>query len=310
MHLQQIRTFVTVANLGHLTKAAKVLHLTQPAVSGQLKSLEDALHMKLLSRTATGMALTPSGRKLLPKAENILLALDEFRNSAKALQGTLSGQLRIGLIMIDPDFLKLGELITKMVERHVDVTIDLEVGGVQRCVTGVESGALDGAFYAGAAPHRIINAMQLDLLKYRVIAPTQWANKLRSAIWGNLALMPWIRAPQPSAHHNMMSEMFRHASLEPVKIIEVDHESVIVSLVKAGVGLSVIREDLALATAAKGDVIIWEQAAPMHIPLSFIHHVDRQYDPLLLAFIEALKELWDIPHNDDTDNALFSDITQ
>lgn len=294
MQLQQIRTFVTVANLGHLTKAAEALHLTQPALSGQLKSLEEKLKIKLLSRSATGMTLTPAGRKLLPKAESILLALDEFKNTAKSLEGSLSGQLRIGVIMIDPDFLKLGTLMSKMADKHKGITIDLEVGGVQRCVTGVECGTLDGAFFAGTAPHRIISTLQLHLLEYQVIAPAQWASKLRSAIWGNLALMPWIRAPKPSAHYELVAGMFRHASIEPVKIIEVDHESVIVSLVKAGIGLSLIRQDLAIEAAERGDVIIWKHAPPLNLPLSFIHHIDRQNDPLILALSESLREVWAI----------------
>lgn len=292
MQLQQIRTFVTVANLGHLTKAAESLHLTQPALSGQLKSLEDKLSLKLLVRTATGMTLTPAGRKLLPEAENILLAIDGFKSAAKALQGSLTGQLRIGVMMIDPHFLKLGALMTKMVEAHTDITINLAVSSAQKCVTGVEQGSLDGAFYAGLAPHRRISAVQLDLLKYRVIAPAAWAGKLKNAIWGNLALMPWIRAPQPSAHHKMLSEVFRYASIEPVKIIEADHESVVISLVTAGVGLSFVREDLALEAAARGDLIIWEQAAPVSIPLSFIYHIDKQHDPQLLALLDVLKKMW------------------
>lgn len=295
MQLQQIRTFVTVANLGHLTKAAEALHLTQPALSGQLKNLEDRLNVKLLTRTATGMALTPAGRELLPKAERILLAIDEMKSAAKSLQGSLSGQLRVGVLMIDPDFLKLGALISGMAERHKDIVIDLEVSGVQRCISGVENGALDGAFFAGTVPHRRLSAAPLQNLRYRVIAPADWAPRLRNAIWGNLALMPWIRAPKPSAHYEMVASMFRHASIEPIRIFEVDHESVIVSLVKAGVGLSVIREDLAIQAAARGDVMIWDHAPALQLPLSFIHHIDRGQDPLLLAFKDFLREIWSAP---------------
>ncbi len=292
MQLQQIRTFVTVANLGHLTKAAEALHLTQPALSGQLKNLEDRLKVKLLTRTATGMALTPAGRELLPKAERILLAVEDMKSTAKLLEGSLSGKLRIGVLMIDPDFLKLGVLMSGMAERHKDIVVDLEVSGVQRCINGVENGTLDGAFFVGTVPHRRLSAMTLHQLNYRVIAPADWAPKLRNAIWGNLALMPWIRAPKPSAHYEMVASMFRHASIEPIRIFEADHESVVVSLVKAGVGLSVIRDDLAFQAAARGEVMVWEHAPAVQLPLSFIHHIDRSQDPMLLAFKAFLEEIW------------------
>jgi len=292
MQFNQIKTFVTVARLGHLTKAAKLLNLTQPAVSGQLKSLEDELNVKLLDRTPTGMVPTQAGRTLLPRAERILHAIDEFRIAADTMQTTLSGQLRIGLIMIDPDYLRLGRLMSEMTTRHGGLGVDLEVCGVQQCISGVESGTLDGAFFAGESPHSILSVRHLTTLCYRIVAPASWAHLLENVSWSNLGLMPWIRAPKPSAHQAMVAGIFRHASIEPMKIIEVDHESVIMSLVRAGVGLSVVREDLARSAAGRGEVIVCELAQAVQLPLSFIYRADRQQNPCLKALLSVLQLIW------------------
>ncbi|MGI4936026.1 MAG: LysR family transcriptional regulator, partial [Janthinobacterium lividum] len=79
MNLAQLRAFVAIAREGNLTRAAQQLHLTQPAASLQLKSLQKSLDLQLLARTAGGMALTADGIKLLPFAERVLDAMAEFR---------------------------------------------------------------------------------------------------------------------------------------------------------------------------------------------------------------------------------------
>jgi DNA-binding transcriptional LysR family regulator len=69
MELYQLRSFVAIAELGQLTRAAEKLHVSQPAVSAQLKALEDKLGLVLFERTASGMVLTAPGARLLAEAE-------------------------------------------------------------------------------------------------------------------------------------------------------------------------------------------------------------------------------------------------
>ena len=65
MELYQLRTFAAVAELGHLTRAAEQLHISQPAVSAQVRALEEELGVVLFERSSSGMQLTPAGRQLL-----------------------------------------------------------------------------------------------------------------------------------------------------------------------------------------------------------------------------------------------------
>jgi len=74
MEIYQLRTFVTVAQQGHLTQAAEVLHLSQPAVTAQIKAIEEEVGMPLFERTAGGVVLTLAGQELLPQAQDILAA--------------------------------------------------------------------------------------------------------------------------------------------------------------------------------------------------------------------------------------------
>ena len=70
MDFTQLRAFVTVAREGNLTRAAALLHVTQPAVSLQIKTLQERLQLQLFVRSAAGMRLTAEGSKLLPKGKS------------------------------------------------------------------------------------------------------------------------------------------------------------------------------------------------------------------------------------------------
>ena len=74
MELYQLRSFAAVAELGHLTRAAEKLHISQPALSAQIKALEDELGVALFERVSSGMVLTSAGRKLLPEAQKVVAA--------------------------------------------------------------------------------------------------------------------------------------------------------------------------------------------------------------------------------------------
>src|SRR5471030_3318244 len=152
MELYQLRSFVGVAEAGHLTRAAEKLHLSQPAVSAQIKALEDELELALFERTPSGMTLTFAGRRLLSGAEKILAATQELRNDAGALKGEVAGKLSVGTLS-DPDFIRIDEFLGTTVERHPLLQVELhhEISGA--AFAKVRDGALDASFYFGELAH-------------------------------------------------------------------------------------------------------------------------------------------------------------
>jgi molybdate transport repressor ModE-like protein len=82
--LYHLKTFVAVAREGSITRAAEVVHLSQPAVSAHVKEVEDALGLTLFERTSRGMSLTADGRRLLAKAEHALAAHQDLLEEALA----------------------------------------------------------------------------------------------------------------------------------------------------------------------------------------------------------------------------------
>lgn len=85
MSLVQLESFVAVAEEGHVGRAARRLHVTQPPLTRRIRSLEDELGVELFARTPQGMRLRPAGEQLLPHAREILARVEAVRGSLRAL---------------------------------------------------------------------------------------------------------------------------------------------------------------------------------------------------------------------------------
>ena len=294
MDLNQLRTFVAVAEEGHLTRAAERLHVSQPAVSLQIKALERELGLRLFDRSPAGMALTVFGRDLQPLAVAVLASAEKLRRTARQLSGELAGTLRIGTV-VDPESIRLGDLMAAVVRRYPRLELELhhEVSGA--ALESVREGRLDGSFFFGDALGHDFATLRLREFVYCVAAPAAWAERIEDADWPDIAALPWILTPAISTHNRLVTRLFEQQGVAPPqRRIEADHESVIESLVASGVGLALIREDAARPRAEAGEIRIWNKAR-LRTTLWFVCLAERAADPLLAAVFELLRETWRLP---------------
>jgi len=294
MELYQLRTFAAVAEEGHLTRAAERLHISQPAVSGQIKALEQELDARLFERSASGMVLTVAGRELLASAQRVLTAAEEMKQTARRLTGEIAGVLRIGSVS-NPASIRLGDLLAAAIKRHPRLELNLqhEVSGV--ALEAVREGRLDASFYFGDAPGRDVFALKLREPVYCVAAPAAWAERIKAAGWAEIAAMPWILTPAISTHNRLVTRLFEQQGIEPPqRRVEADQEAVIETLVVSGVGVSLLREELAQARAAAGEICIWDKGR-LRTALWFVCAAGREEDPLLKALFALLRETWHLP---------------
>ncbi len=223
-----LRVFLTVARDDNLTRAAAQLHLTQPAVSLQIKNLQEMLGVVLFSRTSHGLLLTRDGEALLPHAERALAAADVQR-AAAALRLEVGGTLRIGTIL-DPEFLRLGGFLRQLMETYPRIETAMRHGMSGWVLERVKSRDFDVGYFIGdptsdgTRDGERFHVVRLTPFIYRLLAPAGWNSRVNKGkrSWSALAKLPWIWTPPESAHNRLLSRIFRDAHAQPVIVAEVD----------------------------------------------------------------------------------------
>lgn len=294
---QLLRAFVYTAREGNVSRAAALLHLTQPAVSLQLRRLAEEAGVELFVRASRGVTLTAEGAALLPRAEKVLLAASELQQAALGLRAVVRGRLRIGTIL-DPEFTRLGVFLRELVETapHVETELRQAMSGDVRAQ--VRSRELDMGFYlstddeeareAAARPGPVAS-LALTRFAYRVVAPAGWDIGHRD--WPALAALPWLATPKPSVHHRLLQGVFGPLSLTPRWVALVDQEASMLDLLKSGVGLSLVRDSIAIREShAHGLTLAQQVQLPCTLRVVALRR--RLSEPVVSSAWAAVRRAW------------------
>lgn len=293
MELYQLRTFVTVAEQGHITQAAEVLHLSQPAVTAQIKALEEELGLPLFERTAGGVALTRAGEELMPTARQILEGARGLRDQATGLRGEIRGRLTLGTIM-EPGLLRLGPLARALGEKFPLLAIDFRQSVAGQVLNQVRKKEIDGGFYLGANPYSNVDMLPLGRIGFSVIAPADWRAKVEGKSWKEVGKLPWVGSSQFTGYHKVTQDCFRAHNINPRRALEVDYEGSFVEMVASGVGLALVREPLAAEAEAAGRVFRWQQDCT-EAGLSFVYAAENRNSLVLAEVLRQVRAIWQLP---------------
>ncbi|PLC02014.1 LysR family transcriptional regulator [Variovorax sp. RO1] len=296
MDLQILRAFVLAAREGNVSRAAEKLHLTQPAVSLQLKRLAEETGLVLFTRTPHGLALTADGAAMLPQAERVLAAVGDLQQAARNLQVTVRGALRIGTIL-DPEFTRLGVFLRELVEAAPQIETELRHGMSGSVLAQVLRGELDVGFHLDpgdesddAAPAPLA-VRTLTRFSYRVVAPAGWGPQVLGRDWKALAALPWLATPPESAHHRLLERVFGPLGLAPRRVALVDQEASMLDLLKSGVGLSLVRDSIAIRESQAHGLVLADRVR-LDCALRFVSLAARRDEPVIASAWNALARAW------------------
>jgi DNA-binding transcriptional LysR family regulator len=292
MELYQLRSFVTVAHEGHLTRAAKRLYISQPAVSAHIKSLEEELGVALFTRTPQGMQLTKEGQVLRIQAEKSLSTVNELFQQAKSLQDDLAEVMKIGL-NTDPSFLKIGDFFSVMTENYPKLEFHLLQRFSWEVPDELRNGNLDAGYMYGSEVSPDIAVVPLQTCNVFIVGPVRWKAQLERADWKEIAEFPWIWPSDYCPFCQLIDEEFQQRNLEPCKVAVADQEPTLKTLVTSGVGLTLMIEDEALAAEQEGKLVAWKKDT-LQIDLSFVYLKKRENDLVIQAILNGIFIVWDI----------------
>lgn len=291
MELYQLKTFVAVADEGHLTRAAKRLHASQPAVSAHIKSLEQELDVQLFQRTPRGMVLTRAGSRLLDRANRVLESVRDIKLTAAETKSHPSGKLKIAL-NIDPVHLRLDALLSYSRSTFPGLEYHLVQQMSWEAAEALASGRLDAAFVYGTPEDPSVDYLGLTQFDVMVVAPYQWRDRIRDATWETLGDLPWITTPDVCQFNRIARSLFEKAGIAPLSIAVADEEITISRLVASGCGLTLMIREEALALAGGKKLCIWDRKVAT-LPLYFVYLKRQDPPPHLAALVSSVKAVWE-----------------
>lgn len=283
---RQLEVLVAVASTGTVRAAAGQLHLSQPAVSMALAELERLLGYRVFDRVQRRLHLNARGRRLLPKAREILERLREF--GLEDSGSDLTGELRLGASNTIGNYL-VGDLIGGFVAAHPRVAIRLHVDNSASILAGMLDYSLDLGCIEGPATHP-----QLELLPWRrdslcVCAPPGHRLAGRKRLRpDDFAGARWILREAGSATRSQAERAL--ASLPAGEtVLELDQSEAIKQAVIAGLGLALLPAVAVQDARAAGRIAVLPTPfLPLQRELSLVLHRQRHRGALLQALLASI----------------------
>jgi DNA-binding transcriptional LysR family regulator len=290
MELRHLRYFVAVAEELHFRRAADRLHVAQPAISEQIRKLEQELGVRLFDRTPRSVALTVAGGALLEEARHVLRHAEVARQAAQNAGDRATMRLKIGYL---PDSLpaSVPRALRHLAASAPRIQVDLETGRSIRLIEDLRAHRLDLVVTALPAPTNGLQTTPLGAQRAVLVLPgahphsTSQAVALERLAPERIVVLP--RDVNP-AFHSAVIGICRDAGLSPtlVEPAEPRVEHVLLA-VAAGAGLALLPDSVVDRYAAPGVRFVPLEGAHPAIECAVLSHRDAQ-SLATAAFLRAV----------------------
>ncbi len=235
--LRQLRTFTEVVRAGSFTAASQALHLTPPAVTIQMRELEQRAGLPLIERTAAGVVPTEAGREVVQAARRIELALSECADALSALRGLQGGHVSIGVVSTAKYFAPAA--LGAFARAHPSVEIRLDVGNRAAIIAALEANTLDLALTGRPPEDLAVDKAPIGEHPHLVIAPPS------HMLAGRRHIAPMMLAEETfvvrelgSGTRGLMERFFAASGIAPRIGMEMGSNETIKQAVMAGLGIA------------------------------------------------------------------------
>jgi DNA-binding transcriptional LysR family regulator len=239
VNLRQVRSFVSVAQLKSFTRAAAVMHLSQPALTVQIRRLEESLAVKLLDRNTRTVELTRVGLELMPVFERLLRDLDAVVVDTRDLAASRQGVVRLGVL---PSFAAglLPEIIAAFRKDHPRVAFVIRDAIANRVLAHVRDGDVDIGITGGDVPPEFETIATVEDRLHVVYPARHPIGRVKAVSFEALAQHPLILMGPDTSIRHVVDAAFADAGRMPVTACEAIYMMTAVGLVRAGLGIAIL----------------------------------------------------------------------
>ena len=239
MELDQLRTFVAVAEVRSFTRAAFLAHLTQPAISRQIARLEGELGVRLFERYGRRVECTPDGKLLLPLAKAIVTRADDATRMMREHAGMLSSRVRVGSTGTVFGHL-LSPILASFIKTYPKIHLDLIERDDTLLEDGVFNGELDCAIVTAWGSSRAAATHLLTEEILLVVRPDHRVAGQPSVSLAELADEPFLLPGHSLNTANLLMDACRRAGFEPKVPYRANYLELAKALVRQGLGVALL----------------------------------------------------------------------
>jgi LysR family transcriptional regulator, hydrogen peroxide-inducible genes activator len=238
--LRQLRYFDALIRHGHFGRAAEACAISQPALSMQIKELEEALGGVLLERSARKVALTRFGEELAQRVRDILNSIDELGDFARASRDRLAGQLRIGMIPTVAPYL-LPSVMLNLTRTHPELDIHVRETVTPKLIEELTEGRLDAAIVALPVSEPSLTEVALFAENFLLVRPREDEG---TPVPSSEALreMRLLLLEEGHCFRDQALSFCNMQSSLPKELLDASSLSTLVQMVSAGMGVTLIPE--------------------------------------------------------------------
>jgi LysR family hydrogen peroxide-inducible transcriptional activator len=280
--LRQLRYFNALARHGHFGRAAEACAISQPALSMQIKELEEALGGVLLERNARQVALTQFGDEVAQRVRDILRSVDELGDFARASRDRLVGRLRIGMIPTIAPYL-LPTVISNLARTHPELDIHVRETLTLKLIQELADGRLDAAIVALPVSEPSLVEVALFSEHFLLVRPgADQGTPVPTS--RTLREMRLLLLEEGHCFREQALSFCNMRSSTPREVLDASNLSTLVQMVSAGIGVTLIPEMAVMVETRSASVSVARFKSPQ--PSRTIGMVWRKTSPLARQLLQ------------------------
>ncbi len=275
---RRLQVFHTVARLLSFTKAAETLHMTQPAVTFQVRQLEEYFNTRLFDRTHNRISLTEAGTVVYKYADRIFELYNEMEHSVREMTGEIRGALTIGASTTIAEYM-LPSLLGDFKAKYPDVNIHLKVSNTDGIVSMVENNIIDLGVVEAPVGNKnlVVESCSPDQL-VAIVPPGHPEAERSSLTINDLLKYPFICREEGSGTRDVINEWLKSAEdcQEELNVsMELGSPEAVKGAVEAGMGISVVSSATIQKELKLGTLVAINLNPALERPFSFVHQKQK-----------------------------------